>query len=150
MVKQVVGSGQRCAPSTSPVCRCSWAVPAVLQVDAACQRRDVAAALAAPAATTALAGVAAEKGSEGLEKGLASGIGQLFLARWWEGLGGLGRTRALSRPTQTQTKCAPRMGRARRIGSDASHHWGGRRPCAGPVRPVRMRADAMRRPAGDA
>jgi hypothetical protein len=81
MVKHAVGSGQRCAPSTSPVRRCSRPVPTVLQVDAACQRRDVLAASTAPAATTALAGVAAEKGGEGLEKGLASGIGQLFLGR---------------------------------------------------------------------
>jgi hypothetical protein len=60
-------------------------VPAVLQVGATCQRRDVAAASAAPPTTTTLAGVAAEKGGEGLEKGLASGIGQRFLCRWREG-----------------------------------------------------------------
>jgi hypothetical protein len=40
----------------------------------------------APTATTALAGVAVEKGPRGLEKGLASGIDQLFLGRWREGL----------------------------------------------------------------
>jgi hypothetical protein len=81
MVEQVVGSGQRCAPSTSPVRRCSLAVAAVLQVEAACQRRDMATASAAPAATTPLTGVAAEKGARGLEKDLASGIGQLFMGR---------------------------------------------------------------------
>jgi hypothetical protein len=79
MVEQVVGSGQRCALSTSPVRRCSLPVPVELQVDAACQQRDVAAASAAPAGTTALAGVAAEKRGEGLQNALASGIGQLFL-----------------------------------------------------------------------
>jgi hypothetical protein len=59
--------------------RCSLPVSAKLQVDAACQRRDVAAASAAPAGTTVLAGVAAEKGGKGLQNALASGIGQLFL-----------------------------------------------------------------------
>jgi hypothetical protein len=87
MVEQVVGSGQRCAPSTSPVRRCSLPVSVVLQVEAACQQRDVVAASAAPAATMALAGVAAEKEARGLEKGLASGISQLFLGRWREGPG---------------------------------------------------------------
>jgi hypothetical protein len=69
MVEQVVGSGQRCAPNTSHVRRCSLLVPAVLQVDAACQRRDVAAASMVPPATTALASVAAEKGGEGCGEG---------------------------------------------------------------------------------
>jgi hypothetical protein len=36
----------------------------------------------APAPTMALHGVAAEKGGEGLEKGLGSGISQLSLGRW--------------------------------------------------------------------
>jgi hypothetical protein len=85
MVEQVVGSGQRYAPSTSHVCRCSRPMPAMLQVDAACQRRDVAAASAAPPTMTAFAGVAAEKEGDGLEKGLASGISQRFLCRWREG-----------------------------------------------------------------
>jgi hypothetical protein len=58
---------------------CSLPMPVELQVDAACQRRDVAAASAAPAGMTALAGMAAEKGGEGLQNALASGIGQLFL-----------------------------------------------------------------------
>jgi hypothetical protein len=31
--------------------------------------------------------MAVEKGGEGLQKGLASGIGQLFLGRWEEGPG---------------------------------------------------------------
>jgi hypothetical protein len=79
MVEQVVGSEQRCAPSTSPMRRCSLPVPAELQVDAACQRRDVAAASAALTGTTALAGMAAEKGGEGLQNALASEIGQLFM-----------------------------------------------------------------------
>jgi hypothetical protein len=87
VVEQVVGSGQRCAPSTSPVRRCSLPVPAKLQVDAACQRRDVAAASAAPAGTTTLSGVAAEKVGEGLQNALASGIGQLFLGSLAEGPG---------------------------------------------------------------
>jgi hypothetical protein len=79
MVEHVVGSGQQCAPRTSPAHRCSLPVPTELQVHAACQRRDVAAASAAPAGTTALAGMAAEKGGEGLQNALASGIGQVFL-----------------------------------------------------------------------
>jgi hypothetical protein len=54
-------------------------MPVMLQVDAACQQRDVVEASVTPAATMALVGVVAEKGGEGLEKGLASGIGQLFL-----------------------------------------------------------------------
>jgi hypothetical protein len=87
MVEQFVGSGQRCAPSTSPVRRCSVLVSAELQIDAACQRRDVAAASAAPAGTTAVAGVAAEKGSEGPQNALNSGIGQLFLGSLAGGFG---------------------------------------------------------------
>jgi hypothetical protein len=47
----------------------------VLEVDAAGQRRDMA------AATTALPGVVAEMGGEGLEKGVSSGIGQSVLYR---------------------------------------------------------------------
>jgi hypothetical protein len=62
MVKQVVGSGHGYALSISPVRRCSLPVLAELQVDAACQWRDVAAVSTASAGTTMLAGVAAEKG----------------------------------------------------------------------------------------
>jgi hypothetical protein len=87
MVEQVVSSGQRCAPSTSHVHRYSLSVPVVLQVDAACQQRDVVAASVALAATMAMAGVAAEKGARGLGKGLVGGISQLFLGRWREGPG---------------------------------------------------------------
>jgi hypothetical protein len=65
MVEQVVGSGQGCAPSTSPVRCCSLPVTAELQVDVTYQRQDVVAASAAPTGTTALAGVAAKKGGEG-------------------------------------------------------------------------------------
>jgi hypothetical protein len=36
---------------------------------------------------TTLASVVVEKGARGLEKGLASGIGQLILGHWWEGPG---------------------------------------------------------------
>jgi hypothetical protein len=50
-------------------------------VDAACQWRDVAAASTVPSTTTALAGVVADMGGEGLEKGLAGGISQLVLYR---------------------------------------------------------------------
>jgi hypothetical protein len=50
----------------------------VLDVDVAGQRRDVAAAMMAPAATTALPDVAGEMGGECLEKGVG-GIG-LFSA----------------------------------------------------------------------
>jgi hypothetical protein len=50
-----------------------------LQVDAACQRRDVAAASMVPSGMTMLAGMAAENGGDGLQNTLASGIGQLFL-----------------------------------------------------------------------
>jgi hypothetical protein len=78
MVEQVVGSGQGCALSTSHVRRCSLPVLAELQVHAACQWREVAAASATLAGTTALAGVTAEKGGEALNA-LASGIGQVFL-----------------------------------------------------------------------
>jgi hypothetical protein len=78
MVEQVVDSRQQCAPSTSPVHRCSLPVPAELQVDAACQWRDEAAASAASTGTAAVAGVAAKKGGKGLNA-LDSGIGQLFL-----------------------------------------------------------------------
>jgi hypothetical protein len=53
-------------PSTSHVRRCSLPMPPELQVHAAYQRRDVVAASVAPAGTTVLAGVAAEKGGEGL------------------------------------------------------------------------------------
>jgi hypothetical protein len=60
MVEQVVGSGQLDTPSASPVRRYSRPVPVVLGIETACQRRDVAAASAALAATTALAGMAAE------------------------------------------------------------------------------------------
>jgi hypothetical protein len=87
MVKQFVGSGQRCAPSTSPVRRCSVLVPAELHVNAACLRRDVAAASTAPARTTAVADVAAERGGEGLQNALNSGIGQLFLGSLAGGFG---------------------------------------------------------------
>jgi hypothetical protein len=38
-----------------------------------------------PAYNDDLAGVVAEKGGEGLEKGLAGGIGQQFLCRWRAG-----------------------------------------------------------------
>jgi hypothetical protein len=79
--EQVVGSGQGCAPSTSPVRHCSLPVSGERQVHVACQRRDVAAASAAPTGTTATASVAAEKGGEGPQNALASGIGQVFLGR---------------------------------------------------------------------
>jgi ferric-dicitrate binding protein FerR (iron transport regulator) len=59
--------------------RCSLPVLAELQVHAACQRREVAAASATLAGMTALAGVTAEKGGEALQNALASGIGQVFL-----------------------------------------------------------------------
>jgi hypothetical protein len=42
------------------------------------------------------------------------------------------------------------MGQAGRVGPNASHRWGVRNRRTGPVGPVRMRADAMRLPAGDA
>jgi hypothetical protein len=42
------------------------------------------------------------------------------------------------------------MRRAGRVGPVALPHWGGRTRRAGPVGPVRTRADQMRRPAGDA
>jgi hypothetical protein len=88
MVEQVVGNGQGCAPSTSPVCRCSLPMPVELQVHAACQRRDVTAASAVPAGTTALASVAAEKEGEGLQNAfLASGIDQVFLGSLARGPG---------------------------------------------------------------
>jgi hypothetical protein len=87
MVEQVVGSGQGCGPSTSHVRRYSLPVPTELQVHAACQRREVTAASAAPASMTALAGVATEKGGEAVQNALASGIGQVFLRSMTGGLG---------------------------------------------------------------
>jgi hypothetical protein len=42
------------------------------------------------------------------------------------------------------------MGRAGRVGPDASRRWGGRRRRAGPVGPVRTGAGLMHRPTGDA
>jgi hypothetical protein len=84
--------------------RCSLPMPAELQVHAACQWREVAAASVAPAGTTVLVGVAVEKRGEALQNTLASGIGQVFLGSLAGGpgvaLGGRGRTRALSGPTQ--------------------------------------------------
>jgi hypothetical protein len=80
-----VGSGHRCAPSTSPVRRCSLPVPAELQVDTVCQRRDVAAASAAAAGTTALAGVAAEKEARVCRRLWLVELDNYFWGRWREG-----------------------------------------------------------------
>jgi hypothetical protein len=55
-----------------------------------------------------------------------------------------------STPTQTWPKFMPGIGRVGRVGPDASYHWGGRRRRAGPFRSVRMGANSMRQPAGDA
>jgi hypothetical protein len=104
MVEQVVGSGQRCAPSTSPVRRCSLPLSAVLQVDAACQRRDVAAASAALAAMATLAGVTAEKGARVWRRVWLVGLANYFWVAGGRARGGLGRTCALSGPTQTWRK----------------------------------------------
>jgi hypothetical protein len=92
MVEQVVGSGQRCAPSTSPVRRCSLPLSAVLQVDAACQRRDVAAASAALAAMATLAGVTAEKGARVWRRVWLVGLANYFWVAGGRARGDLGRT----------------------------------------------------------
>jgi hypothetical protein len=55
-----------------------------------------------------------------------------------------------SGPTQTWPKFGPGMGRARRVGPVVSHSCGGCWQRADPVRRVRMSADAIRRPAGNA
>jgi hypothetical protein len=47
-------------------------------------------------------------------------------------------------------KFGPRMGRAGRVGPDASCRWGGHRRHAGLVGPVQTGAGPMRRPTGDA
>jgi hypothetical protein len=41
------------------------------------------------------------------------------------------------------------MRRTGRVGPDVSHRWSVRNLRAGPIGPDQMRADAMRRPAGD-
>jgi hypothetical protein len=81
MVEQVVGSGQGCAPSTSHVRRCSLPMTAELQVHAACRRRDVVAASVAPAGTTALAGVATEKGERVYRTLWLLGLAKYFWGR---------------------------------------------------------------------
>jgi hypothetical protein len=101
MVEQVVGSWQRCAPSTSLVRRRSLPLPVVMQVDLACQRRDVAPASSAPAATTALAGVAVEKGARVWRRLLLVGLANYLCVVGGRTRGGVGRTRALSGATQT-------------------------------------------------
>jgi hypothetical protein len=63
MVEQVVGTGELHTPSASPVGCCSRTVAAVLEVDGAGQRRDVAA-----------------MGGEGLKKGVAGELTYVFSA----------------------------------------------------------------------
>jgi hypothetical protein len=63
MAEQVVSRGELHAQIASLVGYCSWLVAAVLEVYAAGQRRDVAAATAVPAATAAQPGMAAEMGA---------------------------------------------------------------------------------------
>jgi hypothetical protein len=124
MVEQVVGSGQQCAPSTSLVRGCSLPVPAELQIDAICQWRDVAAASVAPDGTTALAGVAAEKGVRVCRTLWLVGLAKYFWGHWREGPGwprADAGGHALSEPTQTWPKFLPRIGQAGRVRSDASH-----------------------------
>jgi hypothetical protein len=93
MVEQIVGNGQLDASNASHVCFWLWPVETVLEVDDAGRRPDVAAASAAPVATTALAGMVAEMGGEGLEKELAGGIGQLVSTAGGRARDGQGRTR---------------------------------------------------------
>jgi hypothetical protein len=73
-----VGRGQLDAPSTSPVRCCSWPVLAVLDVHAGGQRRDVAAALAAPAAMMALPGMEAEMGARVWRRECRVGLAKAF------------------------------------------------------------------------
>jgi hypothetical protein len=82
-----VGSGQRCAPSTSPVHHCSLPVLAKLQVDAACQLRDVAATSVAPAGMAVLAGMAAEKEARVCRMLWLVGLANYFWGHWREGPG---------------------------------------------------------------
>jgi hypothetical protein len=97
----------------------------VLGVDDAGWRQNVAVASTDPAAKTALAGVVVEIGGEGLEKGLANGIGELVLYRWRESLGwpreDAGEC-ALSRSTQTRPKFKSRIDRAECVNPNALHH----------------------------
>jgi hypothetical protein len=128
MVEQVVGRCQLDAPNASHVRFCLRPVAAVLGVDNASRRRDVAAASAVPVTTTALASMAAEMGRRGFGKGiggwdwptrslpLAGGPGVTK--------GGRGRTRAMSVPTQTRPKFGPRMSRVGRVGPNVLHRWG--------------------------
>jgi hypothetical protein len=87
MVEQVVGSGQRCAPSTSHVRRCSLPVPTELQVDAACQQQDVAAASAALAGTVALLAWRRRRGARVRRTLWLVGLANYFWGRWREGPG---------------------------------------------------------------
>jgi hypothetical protein len=64
--------------------------------------------------------------------------------------GGRARRPPASALTQTWPKFGPGMGRAGRVGSTASYRWSVRNWRAGLVGCVRTRADAMRRPGGDA
>jgi hypothetical protein len=92
-VEQVVGRGELDASSASHVRYCSWPVVAVLEVNVAGQRQDVAAATAAPAATMVLPDVAAEMGGECLEKGVAGGLAKAYSTAGGRIWGGQGRTR---------------------------------------------------------
>jgi hypothetical protein len=146
MVEHVVDRGGPDAPRASPVHCCSWPVVAVLEVDAAGQRRDVAAATMAPAARMALPGVAAGIGAGVWRRGwlmrslpLAGGPGVAT--------GGRGRTRALFGPTQTWPKFRPEMDRAGHAGPITSHRWSSPQRSVGTVGPEWTHADQMDRPA---
>jgi hypothetical protein len=144
MVEHVVGSGQECAPSTSPVRRCSLPVPAELQVDAACQRRDVAAASVAPAGTTALAGVTAEKGARVCRTLWLVGLTNYFWGSWREGPGGLERIREDTRAVRVDANLAQIWAKD---GSDRTR----RSECVASLgRTLAMRRSGRTRPAGDA
>jgi hypothetical protein len=106
MVEQVMGRGELDAPSASPIRCCSRQVAAVLEVDAAGQRRDVAAATVASAGTMVLPGVAAEIGGEGLKKRVARGRGlanELSIAGG-RAQGSQERTREDARSVRTNAK----------------------------------------------
>jgi hypothetical protein len=68
-------------------------VAAVLEVDAAGQRRDVAAASAAPTATTAQPGMVAEMGARLWRRKWLVGLAKAFSAVGGRVRGGQGRTR---------------------------------------------------------
>jgi hypothetical protein len=92
MVKHVVARGEVHAPNPSPIDCFSWLVVVVLDIDAAGQWQDMAAATTAPAAMTALPGVAAEMGVRVWRGEWGSGLVWVFSATGGMAQGGQERT----------------------------------------------------------